>query len=75
MSAAFERLPEVVDFYADPGEADALAESVRRRLAERLARSGKTCVSCRETKPLDAFGFSAREKDGLRPVCLACRRV
>lgn len=32
----------------------------------------KTCIKCSETKPLDAFGVSLRNKDGRRNICKPC---
>lgn len=55
------------------GEAEALTAQALARLAYRRRHSGKTCQTCREDKPLSAFGVSAREPDGLNPTCKACR--
>ncbi len=35
---------------------------------------GKTCGTCKETKPLDQFGRDSRSVDGLRFRCRSCRR-
>lgn len=34
----------------------------------------KTCYSCKETKPLEEFGRSKRNKDGASSYCLDCGR-
>jgi hypothetical protein len=49
-----------------------LQRAAVRRLAYRLARSGKTCAACDALKPLSAFGADARKPDGLDSRCKAC---
>ncbi|QIN94467.1 hypothetical protein SEA_KAYLISSA_69 [Arthrobacter phage Kaylissa] len=57
------------------GEAEALTAQALARLAQRRRYSGKTCQTCREAKPLSAFGVSVREPDGLNPTCKPCRNA
>lgn len=62
---------EVANEYDEEG---LLAEQALRRLAWRLARSGKACARCGETKPLGAFGVDVAHRDGLTSRCRACRQ-
>ncbi|AYN59151.1 endonuclease VII [Arthrobacter phage Yang] len=59
-------------FDSGNGEAQALTAQALARLAYRRRHSGKTCQTCRETKPLSAFGFDALRPDGLSVRCRAC---
>lgn len=57
----------------DDNQAVKLTVAAIRRLEWRKRHAGKVCASCRETKPVSAYGRSAREADGLNPVCKTCR--
>jgi len=35
----------------------------------------KTCLQCKEVKPLDQFSKSSRGKDGLQGACKACNKI
>lgn len=66
-------LREVCDRYDDgDGEAERLFQVTARSLERRIARSGRTCGSCKQRKPLSEFSVDARESDGLRRYCRAC---
>jgi hypothetical protein len=56
-------------------QAAKLTDAAIRRLEWRKRHGGKGCAKCRTTKPVADFGRSAREADGLNPVCKSCRRV
>lgn len=60
-------------FDAGNGEGEALTAQALERLTYRQRHSGKTCDQCHETKPLSAFGVSARERTGLNRTCKQCR--
>ncbi|WVX88055.1 hypothetical protein SEA_TFORTROY_67 [Arthrobacter phage TforTroy] len=62
-------------FDSGNGEAQALTAQALARLAYRRRHSGKTCSSCRQEKPLSAFGVDAREADGLNRACKSCRNT
>lgn len=68
------QIREAAKRYADfPEEVEPLIESVRQRLAWRLRHGFKICSSCREEKPVTAFGSDASRRDGLAVYCRACR--
>ncbi|QNO12727.1 hypothetical protein SEA_SNEK_67 [Arthrobacter phage Snek] len=68
-----QRIARAVARVTDGDDAGKLYDQVLGRLAYRRRHSGKTCSSCREVKPLSAFGVNAREADGLNRVCKQCR--
>jgi hypothetical protein len=67
-----ELVRATADRYDESGR---LAEEALRKLAYRLARSGKTCSSCGATKILGAFGRDSTRSDGLKIACRDCRRT
>lgn len=71
MTSPEEVLTALATKYA-PDEADSFAAAVLRRRQERLARSGRECDRCDETKPVTAFSRDSRERDGLRRYCREC---
>jgi hypothetical protein len=66
-----ETLVSAVAAKYDNDEGD-LQRSTVRRLAYRLARSGKACASCEVVKPVAGFGVDNRKPDGLDSRCKAC---
>lgn len=71
-AAAAETVAAVAAQY-DNEEGD-LQRAARARLAYRLARSGKECARCTETKPLRDFSLDSRARDALSALCRSCIR-
>jgi hypothetical protein len=68
-----ERLAEAASkFESGNGEAAAVVYEAMARLAYRRRNGGKQCSSCREVKPLSAYGRDADRADGLAHRCRAC---
>lgn len=44
-------------------------------MADAHSSTTKRCSKCRETKPIDSFGFQKIRKDGRNPWCRACKSV
>lgn len=44
-------------------------------MADAHSITTKQCSKCRETKPIDSFGFQKHRKDGRNPWCRACKSV
>lgn len=67
-------LHDLAQDYADGTDPDALAASVRARLAWRIRRGFRVCTACRKRLPVRDFGLDASRRDGLSVVCRACRK-
>ena len=50
------------------------AARVRAKL-DTYAKLGKRCTACHNRKPADEYHASARQCDGLQPMCKACNKI